>query len=385
MKFRYLKINLATVSTYNCHAAAPHRIDFDWLKNNPGNLFNTDINVKERHMMLRNERASSCEQNCWAAEDIGAISPRMYQGGPSKTHSEPVTTPEIVDLTVSLDCNFTCSYCCKEFSSAWRRDLIKNGDYAVSAIEDSRFKIEPIDTVLDRVSQKELHDSKRYSMLAEEIRSYAPTLKKLDVTGGEPFLDNHLIEMLSSLDLDPACQIVIYTGLGVEISRLDKMLSKLSDNPNLLIKVSAETIGDFLEFNRYGSKWKDFQKKIKLLDRHVNWEFQCTLTNLTVFGFRDFFEFFRDREMKLTFAYQPRIMSLSVLDPESKHRLIEQMKNIKPEFKEQIVAGLKGTPTENERKGIKEFLSEFVSRRPDLRLDIFPQSFLRWIELDHVV
>jgi organic radical activating enzyme len=384
MKFRYLKINLATGLTYNCHASEPHPINFDWLKDNPGNLFNTDINVKERHMMLRNERASSCEQNCWAAEDREAVSPRLYQGGAIRTHLTPVTTPEMVDLTVSLNCNLTCSYCCKEFSSAWRRDLIKNGDYDIAAT-DQRFRIQPIDLVLERVSQRELHNSQKYSMLANEIRSYAPTLKKLDITGGEPFLDNQLVETLSSLDLNPDCRVVIYTGLGVDLSRFERLLNKLVIIPNLIIKVSAEGIGDFLEFNRYGSKWDDFQRKIDLLDRTVDWRFQCTLTNLTLLGFYDFYNFFRDREMDLTFAYQPRIMSPFVLDIDSKQRLTEQMSDINPEFRSQILASLKDDPTDIERQGIRNFLSEFVARRSDLSLKIFPASFLKWTELDHVV
>jgi hypothetical protein len=65
MKFKFLKIDLESTTTYNCHAASPHSVDFNWLKNNPGNLFNTNVNVAERQMMLENKRNSSCEQN-WA-------------------------------------------------------------------------------------------------------------------------------------------------------------------------------------------------------------------------------------------------------------------------------------------------------------------------------
>ena len=102
MKFKFLKIDLPSKTIYNCHAAAPHRIDFDWLEENPGNLFNTPVNVYEREQMLRNERNKSCEQNCWIAEDAGAVSPRINQNGIEQTHTDPVTDPEIIDLG-SLD------------------------------------------------------------------------------------------------------------------------------------------------------------------------------------------------------------------------------------------------------------------------------------------
>ena len=140
MKFKFLKIDLPSKTIYNCHAAAPHRIDFDWLEENPGNLFNTPVNVYEREQMLRNERNKSCEQNCWIAEDAGAVSPRINQNGIEQTHTDPVTDPEIIDLTIGIDCNLTCSYCCKEYSNSWRRDIINNGNYELTNNTDVRLE-----------------------------------------------------------------------------------------------------------------------------------------------------------------------------------------------------------------------------------------------------
>ena len=385
MKFRYLKVDLANSTSYNCHAAKPHPIDFEWIENNQGNLFNTDVSVKERQMMLRNERNSSCEQNCWAAEDRGAISPRLYQKGTEKTHLDPVTTPEIIDLTVSKDCNLTCSYCCKEFSSAWRRDVIDNGDYVVTGMRESRYQAVPIDKILNNISQTELHDSRKYRLLADEIRCCASTLKQLVITGGEPLLDNQLIDMLSSLDLGSDCQIMLYTGLGVSPARFERLVSKLSGIANLQIQVSAENIGEFLEFNRYGIQWPEFQKKLDILDRQLDWRFHCTVSNLTLFGFPKFEEFFQDRPMALTFAFQPGFMSPFVLDPMSKQKITEQIENMRSDFRDQIVTSMSAVPSDIERQGTRDFLIEFVKRRPNLDLGIFPASFLDWLEVDHVV
>ena len=41
-------------------------------------------------------------------------------------------------------------------------------------------------------------------------------------------------------------------------------------------------------------------------------------------------------------------------------------------------------PTEIERKNIKLFVEEFAKRRT-LDVTIFPENFLKWMELDHVV
>jgi hypothetical protein len=59
MKFRHLKVDMECGTTYNCHAAKPHPVDFEWIKNNPMQLFNNPISVAERDMMLKNIRNES--------------------------------------------------------------------------------------------------------------------------------------------------------------------------------------------------------------------------------------------------------------------------------------------------------------------------------------
>lgn len=381
MKFKYLKIDLRRNNIYNCHAAKPHPIDFAWLEKNPGNLFNTEINVREREMMLRNERNSSCEQNCWTAEDRGAVSPRILQKGTTVTHTNPVTSPEFIDLTTNIDCNLTCSYCCKEYSSSWQRDLISQGDYIIHGVSDSRYTATIQDRVLNKVSQSELYNLSKYQLLLNELQSYKSTLKRIDVAGGEPLLNNHLIDTLSNLNLNSDCEIVIYTGLGLSNSRFERLLDHLIKIKNLRIKVSAENIGPSLEFNRYGIDWQEFQHKIKILDKHVRWNFFSTITNLTIFGFKNFTDHFKDSQMEINFAYQPSFMSPFVLDEMSKKIILEQIEDLKPEFKQKITDSLRGEPTNDERLAVRDFLTTFVNRRPQLSLDIFPKNFLQWIEL----
>lgn len=382
IKFRFLKIDLTSQTTYNCHAAAPHRIDFDWLESNPGQLFNTDINVAERHMMLRNERNKSCEQNCWHAEDAGAVSPRIYQLGTERTHINVNTLPEIIDLTVNSECNLTCSYCCKEFSNSWRRDLIDHGDYKFSKYNDNRFKIVAQDTILNAISQKEMHDSRRYNLLINELKIYAPTLKRLEITGGEPLLDNKIIDVLPTLGLGPNCEVNIYSGLGVGYTRFERLVKMLSTIPNLTLRVSAETIGDMLEFNRYGSSWNEFQQKLKLLDDYsINWVFFCTLSNLTIQGFTNFYNFFPDRKKIISFCYTPTFMAPYVLDDDTKKNLLESLPD---SVKNQILQSMQASPSEDQRVALKEFLTQFAHRR-NLQLNIFSETFLKWLGLSNVV
>jgi len=383
MKFRFIKIDLESKTTYTCHAAQPHDIDFTWLSDNPGQLFNTPINITERNMMLVNQRNTSCEQNCWRAEDVGAVSPRMCQGGQDKTHFEISTQPEIVDLTIGSDCNLTCSYCCKEFSSAWRQDLKNNGRYNVPG-SDNRFELTVKDQLLMKLSQPVLTATKQYQILLKQIKQITPGIKKLVVTGGEPFLDNRLIDVLTEIPVPDNIEIQIYTGLGVSAARFEKILQKIKLIKGLYLTVSAECIDKLHEFNRYGSSWKDFKNKIALLESNcIDYRFQSTLSNMTIFGFADFVNCFKKNKIAVTFAYQPDMMATYVLDSASKKLIIEQIQSLPENMRQPIEQSLLQVPTETQRQNIKKFLQEFVYRRKDLDMSIYPKTFLNWI--DYVV
>jgi organic radical activating enzyme len=383
MKFKFLKIDLESKITYNCHAAKPHAVDFHWLDNNPGQIFNTNISVQERQMMLVNQRNDSCEQNCWGAEDIGSISPRLYQQGTKQTHTTVITDPEVIDLTIGADCNLTCSYCCKEFSTAWRRDIVKNGDYDILG---DRYRATNKDRVLLKISQPALKQTIHYRALLNEIKLAAPKLKRLVVTGGEPLLDNKLVEIINDVPYNVNTEIEIYSGLGVTFNRLSKILEKIASIKNLTITVSAECVDQLFEFNRYGNNWADFLKKIELIKQvGINLKFHSTISNLTIFGFPEFYQYFKQENILLTFAYQPTMMSPHMLDDVSKQLVINSIHNLPQEMQIKILKSIQATPTEQEKSDLKIFLKEFVQRRPNLSLTIFPNSFIQWLEIEHVV
>ena len=381
-KFKFLKIDLVSKNTYNCAAAVPHAIDFDWVEQHPGELFNIDINVNERQMMLKNQRNSSCEMNCWPAEDQGALSMRQVLGGVEVTHTDVRTSPEIIDLVSNIDCNLTCSYCCKEYSSAWKRDIVNNGDYVITGMPDNRYIADAKDRLLLKISQPELVGTKNYQTLIAEVKSVASTANRLVITGGEPLLNNYLIDNLQQINMHPDSSIEIYTGLGLSMSRFIKTLEKLKQLPNLVLIVSSETTDKLFEFNRYGAKWSEFTAKIELIkQQHINIKFNATISNLTMFGFGKFYQTFKDNQIVLTFAHNPMMMCPHVLDADSKKYLIQEFESLPQEVAQSLLKSMEKVPSEIERTAIRDFLIEFTARRKDLTLDVFPTTFLKWLKL----
>ena len=162
-----MKVDIEKRTIYNCDAASPQQIKLQWIKENPGQLFNTPLTVSEREMMLLNQRNSSCENNCFRAEDVGAVSPRIIRKGYVRSHSETHTHPSVVDITLGSDCNLTCSYCAKEFSSAWRKDLLDNGDY-LGISDNDRYQINFKDKNLFQLSQPSKHRTKNFILILKE-------------------------------------------------------------------------------------------------------------------------------------------------------------------------------------------------------------------------
>jgi len=377
-KFRLMKIDAEKKLTYNCDPAMPQNIDFTWLEKNPGKLFNSPLVLDERQMMLENKRNSSCEQNCFKAEDVGAVSPRIIRQGYVKSHTNIVTDPEIIDLTIGSDCNLTCSYCCKEYSSAWRNDLLANGDYSTVKVSDNRWTIDTRDLIISRNSQPVRTGAKHFQLLLDEMKLLSETLKTLVITGGEPFLNNSLLTIIEKVKSVP--DIKIFSGLGVEYKRFNQMLDKLKEYTNVRIAISAETLGKMAEFNRYGINYDDFLRKLDLLEeKNIKYIFHSTLSNLTIFDFPNFYNRFKYLVEEYDLVYQPEFMSIYVIDPKSKDKIKEQLSATDFFAKDKIIQSLDLDPTQEQIRNLKMFLTEFTSRRSDLNIDIYPRSFLDWI------
>jgi organic radical activating enzyme len=387
MKFRLLKIDLTKTTVYTCDAAKPIRVDMKWLESHPGQLFNNKTTVQDRQLMLQNKRNSNCEQNCWPAEDKGIESPRLIRRGNVKTHTEIFQTPEIIDLTINSECNLSCSYCCKEFSSSWRKDIIKNGEYKITGLSD-RYQLTIKDQTLNQISQPEAKTSKNFQILLNEVKLAAPTLKKLYVTGGEPLLDNDLIATLDTIPFNSDIDFNLFSGLGMSMSRFSKSLDKLASlsnkYKNFRLKISAESTDKIYEFNRYGNTWQSFQEKIDLLkQRKIKFIFHCTISNLTLFGLSDFLNRYKNIDFTMDFVHQPHMLSPHVLDDCSKQILREQIKRLECKQVLSLLKSIEPSPTEIEKLNLKEFLIEFTNRRPDLSLTAFPKSFLDWLEISN--
>jgi molybdenum cofactor biosynthesis enzyme MoaA len=379
-KFSILSVDFERRNLRSCNVAAAQPIDLSWLSHNPGQLFNTPNLQNERQQMLNNQPAASCEDMCWSAERQGLPSRRTMMQTQTSQLLPIQAQPTTLVITLGSTCNLTCVYCCKEFSTAWYRDIQEHGDYSLG----NRFQITVKDKIVNRLSQGEHVASEGYDLLMQEIAKF-DSVETVDFAGGEPFLYNHMPDIVNSLPT--STHIRLFTGLGVNPVRFQQQLDKINDWSNITVFVSAETLGDRYEFVRYGNSFDKFLTNLNLLRAHgCQVVFRSVISNTTVFDIVAFKKYFAEYEVTYQFCAEPDFLAVNVLDQQTKHELIENFNASDVAIKDQIIQALEQPYTDQQKSQFQQYLQEFAARRK-LLLNIFPDSMTHWLELEqhHVV
>jgi organic radical activating enzyme len=373
-KFTWLSVDLEKRQSFSCCAARPEQINMTWIKQNPGQLFNTPSLQNERNQMLNNQPVDSCEDVCWKLERNGVMSRRQMLKSDILTHTNTTpTTPEKLSIVLGSTCNLTCSYCCKNYSSAWRRDIVEHGGY----LDHERFNLTNMDRLLSKISHNEHQDSNTFQILSAELETFSNT-KEIFISGGEPFLYNTLPDLLNKLS-ERDSRIVCFTGMGVDPKRFSTQLKKIVNKDNLDIAVSAETCDGLYEFNRYGNSWQHFLDNLDELNTQgFDYYFSSVLSNLTIFGLIDFVKAFPDKIIDYQFCGVPDFLNVNVLDDTSKRILSDALNASTVPFRDDVCEVMSRPCTEQQRRELSIYLIEFARRR-NLSLDIYPTHFISWI------
>ena len=358
-KFWWLTVEPERRSMASCCAASTQKIDLSWLRNNPGQLFNDPNLLHERQQMLDNEPPSSCEDSCWQAERVGLPSRRTLMKSDIKTHLDIVSSPTVLNINLGSDCNLTCSYCCKQCSTAWLRDIHKNGAY----LDDPRFHINNNDRIVLKLGQKKIKSSESYKLIINEIKKIK-TVNRIEISGGEPLLYNDLVQLVQSL----SGPINIYTGLGVDSKRLKRILDTLPET--ITFSISAENTGKLYEFNRYGNTWNNFLTNLDLVRQKFDYKFAMVVSNLTIHGMEDFKKNVGTGKDTINYCNDPIYLSASVLDPESK--------TIYQHTLPDLSTTISNTYSQQQKQNLKTYIHYFAKNR-NLDLNIFPKHFISWI------
>lgn len=317
--------------------------------------------------MLNSEPVSSCYETCFRAESQGLVSRRQLEQGNIKTHTDINAEPTLVNVVLGSTCNLTCVYCCKQYSSAWLKDIEDSGPY----FDTNRFKIFPSDKVKKHF---DIQADSDYKLLLDELATLTPDT--IHISGGEPFLYNNLYNLVAESN---ATEIKINTGLGVDPARFKNQISKLKDIANVEIIVSGESTDQLYELVRYGNTFDRFETNLQTVrESGLKYRLISVISNLTVLGMNDFYRRYQDCESYFLLCNDPDFLSVNVLDDATKAAVIEQIQQSAHPAKDIILENISKPATAEQYKDFSKYIQEFAKRR-NIDLSMLPESLLHWI------
>ena len=228
------------------------------------------------------KRVSGCDF-CWRQENNGAKSMRQKRNAYYEGKANKGT--EHIMITFGNQCNTACRIC-----NASRSSLIEKQYKAMTnSIEDpDLYKL---------VTKK--HDWTKtktwYRNIVNDIVDRADTIRKLEISGGEPFINVHFDRMIDSL-IASGKEL---PGLNITTngSFTENQIQKLEAFDHLHINYSIDGSGkEFYEYLRWPLKWNDTLEKIDILKKYpwITCEFAIVPHNLNILNLADSINFFKE-------------------------------------------------------------------------------------------
>ena len=290
---------LGSGQTTSCHHPLPHAIDVQEIVFNPKAIHNTKEKKEQRRQMQVGERPAGCEY-CWKLEDAGASSDRIHKtiiysdediDRAYQTNYRDDVNLQTLEIAFDRTCQFACSYCNPAFSTAWVRDIKRNGAYANLVSDGRNHFTHPHDS-------SQLYSTTDVNPYVEAFFKWWEsdlhrTLKELRITGGEPLMSPHLWRLIDWFKANQGkskTRLAINSNLGFEREKLERLLAAC-EGIELDIYTSNESQGRHAEYIRDGLDWSQWLGNVlylldsgKLRGLHV----MCTINALCLQSLDEF-------------------------------------------------------------------------------------------------
>lgn len=228
------------------------------------------------------ERVNGCDF-CWRQEDNGANSMRQKRNAYYKGKDDKGI--EHIMITFGNQCNTACRIC-----NASRSSLIEK-QYKESIADVTN------PDLLKLITKK--HDWSKtktwYRNIIQDTIDRADTIRKLEISGGEPFINAHFDRLIDGLIVSgkklPGLNI---TSNG---SFTEEQIKKLEVFDHVHINFSIDGSGQkFYEYLRWPLKWNDVLEKINILKKYswLTCEFVIVPHNLNILNLADSIKFFKE-------------------------------------------------------------------------------------------
>lgn len=280
LKWSWSTLYLNSGHTSSCHRASTTVI----TPENFFNFHNTERKIADRQSMIEGKWPGHGCEYCRDIEKLGGYSDRQFQNTVPEVYATEVdsdqllttVSPVILEVFFNNNCNLSCLYCTSDLSSR------------IEA-EDKKFG----GPIIPITSQ---YQKNRYEELTPLFWEWMATgynqLRRLQVMGGEPFLQKDFARLLDYIEENPNpnLELNIVTNLIIPSKTLESFCSRvsklLSNNKikRLDLLASVDCWGKEQEYIRNGFSCELFEKNVKyLLGRPgIRLGFLSTVTSLSI-------------------------------------------------------------------------------------------------------
>lgn len=278
--------------------------------------WNTAFFKDIRKKMLAGENVSACS-NCYKQEAAGIHSERMQwiEKFPDLKPENLTTTAELseveqLDLRLGRVCNLQCRMCGPYSSTSWEPTWKKLGDLVN----------QPDQKTWDSLN---LNNWPENPEVWRQFRIFVPKLRRVYLTGGEPFLVSQNKEFLKfCIDSGHASHIQLRYSTNGTIwdTDLPAMWSKFE---KVTLNFSIDGLDEVNNYIRFPARWNQLMKNLELAKQastiapiHISISTAVQVYN--IFQITDLISFFRAKGLPvyLDLVHQPTYLSLGVLSPE---------------------------------------------------------------------
>jgi MoaA/NifB/PqqE/SkfB family radical SAM enzyme len=268
------------------------------------------------------EQLSMCKR-CWNEEELGLVSERNYLiqdlpvGLDYTDKNYYLSGPRHLNIKVSNICNLRCRTCQSRDSYLYHIEgeyYEKKNNLPRTAYTIEKFKKHFTDVQLD------------------ELFKLSPKLERIELYGGEPFLDDQIPKFLIQLvDAGLSKNIDLSVSTNATHKLTDVWKKILTNFKEVMINVSIDAVGDKFTYMRHPGNWEDVGKNLhsffnlEYANSAITVQPVITVSALNVWNIQDVFDYFAIYKVEpfIIMVQSPKYYCVNVL-PDSIKPLVTQ-------------------------------------------------------------
>lgn len=330
-----------------------------------------------RHDLFTGIKNKSC-RICWNAESHGLESLRKIYNKEFFKHTrkdqfknlldwDSQTLPVTFELRLGNLCNLKCVMCDATSSSKILEEYKKNQQHYSDLIE----YIIP-DTTID-YSWPESAEFLKFSQ-------YLKTAKFIKITGGEPFMNPYILDILDQIENKKEVVLNLTTNGTIKNKRILKSLSQFK---TIWFTVSIDDMFDRYEYIRQGANWNKLVNNLTFFKKLPNTYFSVSVVVQAVnaIACADLFAYIDSLGFKINIIFLnfPTYLHINSLPDKVKQKAIDNLKNLKvsPSNQQQVISTIDYLEKSKYDKYLLEKMIQYFQTLDKIRntdfLSIFPE------------